>query len=82
MIQSQERKIVDWNMANRIADTNTDFRKYTELVMEFYKLGGTIKEADWDYIPNNEEKINKKKNKKLKKFKKKLKKKKKKKKVS
>lgn len=54
-ISSQERKIVDWNMANRIASVNTDFRKYTELVMEFYKLDGEIKVEYWDYVPQKEE---------------------------
>ncbi len=43
LIPSEERDI-DWNMANRLAEENKDFREFLQLVTEFYQTGKTRKQ--------------------------------------
>jgi uncharacterized protein len=52
MIPSQERKIVDWNAANRLAEENSDFLSYIKLIRQFYQTG-EHRDKDWD-IPSDE----------------------------
>ncbi len=52
-IPARERSTVDWATGNRLAEENSDFRKFANLVANFYKAGETS-EKEWnkpDSIP-------------------------------
>jgi hypothetical protein len=51
MIPAQERMVIDWNTANRLAEENSDFMECVKLVRQFYQTGN-IRETDWD-IPRD-----------------------------
>jgi hypothetical protein len=46
-IPARERSAVDWATGNRLAKENRDFRKFANLVANFYKSGETS-EKEWD----------------------------------
>lgn len=46
MIPAKERPNVDWNVANRLAEENTDFLNYIKAIRDFHATGRTRKE-DW-----------------------------------
>jgi len=48
-IPAQERSSIDWNVANRLAESSKDFAKYIESVFAFYKTD-KIQPADWDKV--------------------------------
>lgn len=50
LIPAIEKKELDWNMMNRIAKENSDFRNFVKLITYFYKTG-VVNERDWT-IPN------------------------------
>jgi hypothetical protein len=52
LIPAIEKTQLDWNMINRIANENSDFRNFISLITEFYQTG-RIKEHEWD-IPKNQ----------------------------
>jgi uncharacterized protein len=51
MIPAKERINVDWNVANRLAQENTDFTEYIRLIRQFHQTG-EHRPKDWD-IPND-----------------------------
>ena len=46
-IPARERKEIDWNIANRLAEENRDFLDYIKLVRQFYQTGD-FPSAGWD----------------------------------
>ena len=48
MIPAKERSEIDWDTANRLTKANDDFRKYIELIRQFYQTG-VMRESDWLY---------------------------------
>lgn len=46
-LPAREHSQFDWGTCNRIADQNTDFRKFIHLVADFHTLGRT-RDEDWD----------------------------------
>jgi hypothetical protein len=51
IIPSRERVDIDWNVANRLAEENSDFMECVKRVRQFYQTGD-IRKADWD-IPQD-----------------------------
>lgn len=51
LIPSIEKKELDWDMIDRIAKENTDFKEFINLITEFYQTG-KIKDRDWN-IPES-----------------------------
>lgn len=51
LIPAIEKKELDWDMIDRIAKENPDFKEYINLITEFYQIG-RMKERDWD-IPKS-----------------------------
>jgi len=47
MIPARERNEIDWDTANRLAETNRDFLEYIKLIRQFYQTG-EIRQSDWD----------------------------------
>ncbi len=47
LIYAREKTNIDWNTANRIAETNPDFKDYIKTVREFYQSGNEGKHF-WD----------------------------------
>ena len=45
-IPAKEKPDIDWNVANRLAQVNDDFKGYIKLVTEFYRID-RINENDW-----------------------------------
>ena len=50
-LPARERIDVDWNVANRLAEENSDFLKYIKLIRQFYQTG-EHHASEWD-IPNH-----------------------------
>lgn len=48
LIPAKERTEIDWNSANRLAASSTDFTDYLNLVRQFYQTKD-IRPQDWDY---------------------------------
>ncbi|MEG2497703.1 MAG: hypothetical protein RSB01_05440 [Brevundimonas sp.] len=48
LIPAKERTAIDWNSANRLAASSTDFTDYLNLVRQFYQTKD-IRPQDWDY---------------------------------
>ena len=49
LIPAREKAEIDWNTANRLADSNDDFKEYIELVIEFHtSRKNKIKKQEWD----------------------------------
>ena len=46
MIPAKERSEIDWDTANRLTKANDDFKKYIELIREYYQ-SGAMRESDW-----------------------------------
>ncbi|PIB24814.1 HrgA protein [Amylibacter kogurei] len=53
LIPSKERSDVDWDTANRLAEENTDFVSYIQLVLQFYQTGDA-RPNDWDHNPSED----------------------------
>ena len=47
LIPAKERAQVDWNTVNRLTEQNTDFEKYIDHIIDFYKTG-RIRDDEWD----------------------------------
>lgn len=47
LIPASEKKELDWDMIDRIAKENPDFKEFINLITEFYQTG-KLKERDWD----------------------------------
>ena len=47
IIPARERLNIDWNVANRLAEENTDFIEYIKLIRQFYQTGEK-RSKDWD----------------------------------
>jgi uncharacterized protein len=47
LIPAREMNEIDWTMANRLAEENSDFTEYVKLVKQFYQTG-EIKPTEWD----------------------------------
>ncbi|MBR1777404.1 MAG: HrgA protein [Alphaproteobacteria bacterium] len=47
LIPAIEKKELDWDMIDRIAKENPDFKDFINLITEFYQTG-KIKDRDWD----------------------------------
>ena len=47
IIPARERLNIDWNVANRLAEENTDFIEYIKLIRQFYQTGEKSSK-DWD----------------------------------
>lgn len=47
LIPACERSAVDWDMVNRLAEENSDFRKFVELVTKFCQTKYPASAADW-----------------------------------
>ena len=47
MIPAKERSEINWDIANRLAQENTDFLNYIKVIRQFYQTG-EIRSADWD----------------------------------
>ena len=47
-IPAKEKQNIDWNVANRLAKVNRDFKEYIKLVADFYKTNRII-EDDWKW---------------------------------
>ncbi len=45
-LPAQRRERVDWQTANRIANTNKDYKRYIDLVSTYYETG-RLRESDW-----------------------------------
>ncbi len=52
IIPAREHIDVDWNVANRLAEENYDFRECVKLVRQFYQTGN-INKKDWDIPPSD-----------------------------
>jgi hypothetical protein len=48
LIPAKERPTIDWNSANRLAASSTDFIEYLNLVRQFYQTKD-LRPNDWDY---------------------------------
>ena len=47
LIPAREKELVDWNSCHRLVQENPDFKRYIELVKQFYQVK-EIKPYDWD----------------------------------
>ncbi|MBC6413654.1 MAG: hypothetical protein GDA45_01785 [Chromatiales bacterium] len=47
LIPAKEKTEIDWNIANRLAKENSDFREYIDLIIDFCKTGRIIP-SQWD----------------------------------
>ena len=47
VIPAKEKEDIDWQIANRLAQENKDFRQYVKLVRQFYQTG-EARASDWD----------------------------------
>lgn len=52
LIPAIEKKELDWDMIDRIAKENPDFKEFINLITEFYQTA-KLKERDWNIVKSN-----------------------------
>lgn len=53
LVPAKERNDIDWDTANRLTVENTDFKRFIQLIKQFYQTGEP-RASDWDHQPQKD----------------------------